>query len=911
MKRTHNHLIGWMTLGCGVILAASVWLGGQEGQEAGGVGGLGEDSALDLKERQVDRGHFQKIYEAIQAYRKDHNNDVPNWLSDLVPQYLADTNCLLSPTHQRTGEVGPYFIPDPKLPTSYNYEFNSTPSSRFIEGETDAGTMKDWKKKQMEIFGDTVPLVRYLHPNGNYALNLSWSGAVFDTQISWETHTNTLALVKKQIAEGRLKAYPSQSDLVVTVVDGVTQKAIPEAELKAETSTDRGWFPVFIARTDGQGQCRIPVPKTKVSLVNIEAKASGYLVLIQTVRNAGYPGEMTLPLNHTMALAKGGRISGFVRAVDGKPIAGVAVVIPSSSFRVETDAQGRWTLDNLPVGYRNMSVTITHPDFRTERVVISTDTIQTVLEPRLVVKGTLADMETGKPIRKFFVAAGTDFHRGVRWSPRKGVDNLKGQFSLKYDREVPDYLMFDAEGYEPVYTDCLSATTPAQSLEIKLRKAKPLVGKVELPGGNAASGAQVQALDQFSQASVGGGKLLSAHHTTDSEGRFIVAASSQAYGLAVAHQAGYAEITVDEFQRAGKVVLKPWNTVKGLIEFSVLQPFPSLALLTRDFTLAQTFQGPYQGRTVWDFNSFVREGIIAGQTFEFEQVVPGGGVFWKANYLDLNSTWSEENMSFNGVHFVPGEDSTVTLNCEKGYRLKSRLRSPKPLAWNSLIGFFRIKEEGSASSSPGEIAFTFAPEGYFCVDGLPSNLKAAELRIYQPPVLIGTCELSGLEGKLDNKGRKQWQIETLEMTLVPSVKVGGPAPDIELPALASGGRCRLADFRGRYVLLDFWASWSQPGFASADPLKKIIQEFPGDRQLVVWGINLGDPPALRQRCIDVFGMNWTQQALAGEWWQTDLPARFGAESIPAAFLISPDGRLLEGNIARNDLPAVVRKHLKK
>src|SRR6266481_5783229 len=55
-------------------------------------------SSGDLAETEleIDRQHLQRIYKAISAYYQDHQ-DLPDWLSDLVPHYLSDENDLISP----------------------------------------------------------------------------------------------------------------------------------------------------------------------------------------------------------------------------------------------------------------------------------------------------------------------------------------------------------------------------------------------------------------------------------------------------------------------------------------------------------------------------------------------------------------------------------------------------------------------------------------------------------------------------------------------------------------------------------------------------------------------------------------------------------------------------------------------
>jgi hypothetical protein len=74
------------------------------------------------REREIDRQHLQRIYKAIQAYYQDRR-DLPNWLSDLVPQYLPDAGDLISPVETRTGKSVLFGRADPKIHTSYIAEW--------------------------------------------------------------------------------------------------------------------------------------------------------------------------------------------------------------------------------------------------------------------------------------------------------------------------------------------------------------------------------------------------------------------------------------------------------------------------------------------------------------------------------------------------------------------------------------------------------------------------------------------------------------------------------------------------------------------------------------------------------------------------------------------------------------------
>ncbi len=150
--------------------------------------------SADKGESAACRKNLEKISAAIKAYKKDHN-EVPNWLHDLVPKYLADTNVLVCPVTTRTGQQSPYGVLDPTLFTSYVYEFTPTPIPEIVKNAFPgpAMTMRQWKEQQMKLVGADVPLVRcILH---DPVLNLSFGGKVYESPVYWEmNYTNVTSL---------------------------------------------------------------------------------------------------------------------------------------------------------------------------------------------------------------------------------------------------------------------------------------------------------------------------------------------------------------------------------------------------------------------------------------------------------------------------------------------------------------------------------------------------------------------------------------------------------------------------------------------------------------------------------------------------------------------------------------------
>ena len=141
--------------------------------------------SLGEQEKEIDKKQMGQIYDALQAYRKKHG-DLPTWLSDLVPDFLADAQILISPVEKRTGQSQIWEYADPKLTTSYVYEFSGNRAGGQInQDRTTPLTMKEWKTLQMDEFGPATPLLRcHLY---DPVLNLSFSGEFYESQLFWES----------------------------------------------------------------------------------------------------------------------------------------------------------------------------------------------------------------------------------------------------------------------------------------------------------------------------------------------------------------------------------------------------------------------------------------------------------------------------------------------------------------------------------------------------------------------------------------------------------------------------------------------------------------------------------------------------------------------------------------------------
>ena len=116
--------------------------------------------------------------------------------------------------------------------------------------------------------------------------------------------------------------------------------------------------------------------------------------------------------------------------------------------------------------------------------------------------------------------------------------------------------------------------------------------------------------------------------------------------------------------------------------------------------------------------------------------------------------------------------------------------------------------------------------------------------------------------------------------------LGDPVPQGELPRLDGGGSESLADYRGRWVLVNFWASWCAPCRDEAPALEEFQRRHGGPR-FTVLGIDTQDLSDDGKRFAEEFGMTYPQLR-DGDGKFAD---EFGTKGVPESYLIDPRGKV--------------------
>lgn len=109
----------------------------------------------------------------------------------------------------------------------------------------------------------------------------------------------------------------------------------------------------------------------------------------------------------------------------------------------------------------------------------------------------------------------------------------------------------------------------------------------------------------------------------------------------------------------------------------------------------------------------------------------------------------------------------------------------------------------------------------------------------------------------------------------------------------------LSSFRGKYVLLDFWASWCKPCRMENPNVVKVYNKFK-EKNFTVLGVSLDQQKTPWLNAIQKDGLVWTHVSDL-QFWNNAAAALYHVQSIPQNYLIDPDGKIVARDLRGEDL----------
>ena len=461
-----------------------------------------------------------------------------------------------------------------------------------------------------------------------------------------------------------------------------------------------------------------------------------------------------------------------------------------------------------------------------------------------------------------------------------------------------------------------------------------LSGTVYLPNGETASNAAILLPVQGESAVLGDRRFeyetYSFIYRTASNGAFVIPEIPGVDLLYLAHEEGFCEFKVDHPQSPLSIHLLPWGRLEGVVTLEGKPaPHERIALMRGSFApgVTQLSLSP---------STFQTESDDQGR-FVFEHLPPGEvkvcrmvhNTYYGAQYVEVAAgTPTVIRHGFNGRllkgRFV-ASDTFTNLNWRGARTFSLSTKMPPleppslgedPRAWQRK--YWESDEGKQGQKNTLHFGLAIEANGSFRINDVPP----------------GTYELRGelREGGANNLpwagkvlGRVNQEVLVLErapdklnepldlgemvLQLVKNLKPGDAAPDFEIENL-DGSSVRLADFRGKCLLLDFWATWCGPCRAETPHLKAVYDTYGKNPKFTMLGLSLDKAIEEPKGYSKTEGIAW-QQGFLGDWSKATLPARYGVEGIPAICLVDPAGKIVATDLRGAEIGKAVAEALEE
>jgi peroxiredoxin len=190
----------------------------------------------------------------------------------------------------------------------------------------------------------------------------------------------------------------------------------------------------------------------------------------------------------------------------------------------------------------------------------------------------------------------------------------------------------------------------------------------------------------------------------------------------------------------------------------------------------------------------------------------------------------------------------------------------------------------------------------------PDSYVTADLVLGNKMMVIDVEKFDPIYKKLGNKALSSFSGQKITTKYNKAKQMAiGKTVDFTLPD-TKGNEFKLSSLKGKYVLVDFWASWCVPCRAENPHLLKAYNELKSKNFEIV-GVSLDDKREPWLKAVEIDKLPWTQVSDV-KGFQTEVAVRFGITAIPQNFLIDPNGKIIAKDLRGEDVNEKIAAYIK-